>query len=206
MDLSKLHGPKYVNRDFHTEEKFPMVVGFCDRDESSHVITKEEERYDYKLDSETVYRLIRTKKGWEVIEYAGGKKKQLSEGSTLGGVLYHALIETGEDLENRCRIIVPVRKDGKDKALSLMYYFGGYTGSWLSDEVHDYLRKKHTAPPDLVYLCFSKVPGKYVHWLAFNFSELDISAMFSVSVMQWRKAWSIQLPDRNGLWYLCFVR
>lgn len=187
-------GPQRVNRVHHLEEGFPMVIGFCDRDDSSHSVSSDSERHDYSLDGTMVYRLSKSDSGWELAEYFEGELMRLSGGSTLGRTLYHALIDVGgPGVPGQCNIILPVRGDQKDKALSFMYYFGGYAGSWLPEVAFEVLNHMHPEG-SLVFLAFSKVPVKYLNWIADTFGGLDVLGLFTLSVMRNRRVHPIRLP------------
>ena len=183
-----------MNRAHHLEETFPMVIGFCDRDDSSHSVSSGRESYDYSLDGAAVYRLSKSARGWWLEEYYEGKLKRSTDGPTLGGTLQHGLVDIGGPVfPGQCNIILPVHRDQKDKALSFMYYFGGYAGSWLQEEAIEELNHRHP-DKDIVFLGYSKVPMKYLYWIADTFGGLDVLGLFTLSVMRDRRVHPIRLP------------
>jgi hypothetical protein len=187
-------GPQRVNMVFHTEEVFPMVIGFCDRDDSSFTSTDGRESYDDRLNGVRVYNLAKTDRGWTLEEYYEEEMIRTSSGLELGMTLYHAFIEvSGPSVPGQVNIILPVRKDQKDRVLALMYYFGGCNGSFLTSKALTVLRSRYPEP-GLAFLGYSKVPAKYLHWIADTFCGLNVLGQFSESVTHDRKIYSIQLP------------
>jgi hypothetical protein len=187
-------GPQHVNTVFHTEEVFPMIIGFCDRDDSSFTSADGRESYDYRLDGVRVYNLAKTDRGWTLEEYYEGEMIRTSAGLELGMTLYHAFIDVGgPSVPGQVNIILPVRTDQKDRVLALMYYFGGCNGSFMTSKALTVLRSRYPEPR-LTFLGYSKVPAKYLHWIADTFRELDVFGLFSESVTRDKKIYSIQLP------------
>jgi hypothetical protein len=194
MTMNSAGGPHRVNTVFHTEEVFPMVIGFCDRDDSSLADTDGRESYDYRLDGVRVYNLAKTDRDWTLEEYYEGKMMRTSAGRELGMTLYHAFIEVGgPSVLGQVNIILPVRTDQKDKVLALMYYLGGCNGSFMTSKALTVLRSRYPEP-GLAFLGFSKVPAKYLHWIANTIRELNVLGLFSEPVTLDKKIYSIQLP------------
>jgi hypothetical protein len=133
------------------------VIGFCDRDDSTYTSTDGRECYDYELDGVRVYTLIKTSHGWALEEHYEGEMIRVSNGLELGMTLCHAFLDVGHCVPGQVNIILPVNIEQKEKALALMYYFGGYTGSFVKDIVHKALQSMYPEP-GLAFLGFSKVP------------------------------------------------
>lgn len=66
--------PKNVNHEFYEEETFPEIIGFCDRDDTTHAASQEEESYEYKLNTTLIFKVIKRAKEWQINEYWNGKK------------------------------------------------------------------------------------------------------------------------------------
>jgi hypothetical protein len=179
---------------FHTEEVFPMVIGFCDRDDSSFTSTNGRESHDYRLNGVRVYNLAKTARGWTLEEYYEGEMIRTSAGLELGMTLYHAFIDVGgPSVPGQVNIILPVRTDQKDRVLALMYYFGGCNGSFMTSRALTVLGSRYPEP-GLTFLGHSKVPAKYLHWIANTFRELNVLGLYSDSVTHDKKIYSMQLP------------
>jgi len=157
----KMLRPVNVNRDLFTTEIFPNVVGFCDRDDSTHIVSHDRESYEYKLNGDVIYELIKCVHRWEMKEYLAGTIISYSSAHCLEILLFQGLSVAPNSNNLMCNILIPVSKDDKDKALSLMYYFGGYTGSWRRTTTEFNLIKSRFVEPELDFLCFSKVPEQY---------------------------------------------
>ncbi|MBN2254921.1 MAG: hypothetical protein JW736_04390 [Deltaproteobacteria bacterium] len=167
--------PRNVNREYFTAETFPKVIGFCDRDDSSFTIDGDRKIFTYTLNGDVIYELIKHPTRWELIEYLAGSMTCYSRGHCLQVALFHGLSLAPNYNNLMSDILVPVSRDDRDKALALMYYFGGYTGSWLrsSRETNRIISK--FADSGLVILGFSKVPRQYLHWLGHLFVDAGIT-------------------------------
>ncbi len=167
--------PVNVNRDLFTTEIFPKVVGFCDRDDSTFTISQDQKSCTYKLNGEVIYEVIKHPTRWELIEYLAGKITCYSRGHCLQVALFHGLSLAPNYNNLMSDILVPVSKGDKDKALALMYYFGGHTGSWRRSTPEVNQIKSMFSDPDLDFLGFSKVPKQYLYWLGNIFVEAGIT-------------------------------
>jgi hypothetical protein len=168
-----------------------MVIGFCDRDDSSFTGTEGRKSFDYKLDGVRVYHLAKNNHGWTLEEYHEDNLIRTSAGSRLGMTLYHAFIDPS--IPGQVNIILPIQAHHKDRVLALMYYFGGLAGSFMTSKALTVLRSRYPVP-GLEFLGFSKVPAKYLHWLADIFREQNVFGLFSKSASGDKKIYSIQLP------------
>jgi hypothetical protein len=127
-------------------------------------------------------------------EYYEGEMIRTSAGLELGMALYHAFIDVGgPSVPGQVNIILPVRADQKDRVLALMYYFGGCNGSFMTSKALTVLGSRYPEP-GLMFLGFSKVPAKYLHWIADTFRDLNVLGLLSESVTRDRKIYSTQLP------------
>jgi len=171
----KMLRPVNVNRDLFTTEIFPKVVGFCDRDDSTFTISQDQKSCTYKLNGEVIYEVIKHPTRWELIEYLAGKITCYSRGHCLQVALFHGLSLAPNYNNLMSDILVPVSKGDKDKALALMYYFGGHTGSWRRSTPEVNQIKSMFSDPDLDFLGFSKVPKQYLYWLGNIFVEAGIT-------------------------------
>ena len=171
-----------------------MVIGFCDRDDSSFTSTDGRESYGYRLDGVRVYNLTKTDRGWTLEEYYEGEMIRTSSGLELGMTLYHAFIEVGgPSVPGQVNIILPIQADQKDRVLALMYYFGGCNGSFMTSKALTVLRSRYPEP-GLTFLGYSKVPAKYLHWIADTFRELNVLGLSSEPETIDKKIYSLQLP------------
>ena len=79
MNPEDLNQPKSVNKDHFTSNLFPSVIAFCDRDETTHIVSGDEESYSYKLQNKTVYMLKKSSKDdsnrFEITEFDEGKAR-----------------------------------------------------------------------------------------------------------------------------------
>src|SRR5689334_1084840 len=132
MDLS--NKPKQVNNVHFSQGTFPNIIGFCDRDESSHVNHSDEEAYEYKLHNNVVYLLKKMSSRWELVEFEGGKVVRVSADNTLESVLIRGLSFSEADKtkqEKRVNILFPVNTTDINRAEAIMYYLGGYPKNFL---------------------------------------------------------------------------
>src|SRR6266567_5728493 len=91
MDTIHSAKPKFVNSQHFSTEQFPEVIGFCDRDNASHMRNADEETYQYKRNNKTIYTAKKKGNRWEIIEFDGSAIVRVSTGGKLGFVLFHAL-------------------------------------------------------------------------------------------------------------------
>lgn len=88
--------------------------------------------------------------------------------------LFHALHFGNDRNKERSKILIPASKKDKDRVIILMYYFGGYPGSWLPTTTELSLVIEKFIDPDLVFLRYAKVPDQYLPWLGDQFLYLGI--------------------------------
>jgi hypothetical protein len=160
--------PKLFNSNHFSTEKFPEVIAFCDRNGSSHLVTASEESYDYTLLGQTRYTLKKFAAQWELIEQADGKTIRVSTGRSLGMVLLQGLRFSDSDKgkqEKLVNILIPCAKADVEKALALMYYFGGYPNNFLDYTAEVAIILDRFVDPDLAFLSYSYVPAVYLEWL-----------------------------------------
>jgi hypothetical protein len=157
-----------VNEDHFSTEKFPAVIAFCDRDDSTHIQTGTEESYQYALQGKTMYTLKKFAQQWELVELDGKNVVRVSTGRNLGLVLWQALRFSNADKakqEQRVSVLIPVRKVDVEKTLALMYYFGGYPGNFLDVSPELEIILQRFVDPELSFLSYSYVPVDYLDWL-----------------------------------------
>jgi hypothetical protein len=160
--------PKSVNKDHFSTEKFPEVIAFCDRVSNSHIRNEREERYSYELNGKGIYTLKKFAGQWELEESENNSIIRISTGRNLGLVLMQGLRFSDADKgkqEERVNIIFPVLKTDLEKALALMYYFGGYPGNFLLMTPELALIVERFVDPAITFLSFSYVPVIYLEWL-----------------------------------------
>ncbi len=157
-----------VNTNHFSTEKFPEVIAFCERDESSHVATATEESYTYTLNGKTIYTLKKINGQWELMEMDEKRVVRVSTGKSLGMVLWHALRFSDADKpkqEERVNILIPVAKTDLEKALAFMYYYGGYPGNFLDHTPDLDAIVERFVDPDISILSYSYVPVTHLEWL-----------------------------------------
>lgn len=123
--------PKRFNINHFSTEKFPDVIAFCDRVDHSHINNGQEESYSYELNGNQKYTLKKLAGQWELEECDNNTIIRISTGRNLGLVLMQGLRFSDADKgkqEERISILFPVLRTELEKALALMYYFGGYRG------------------------------------------------------------------------------
>ena len=160
--------PKLYNSNHFSSEHFPEVIAFCDRNSNSHIQNDREERYSYELNGKTVYTLKKFANQWELEESANNQIIRISTGRNLGLVLMQGLRFSDADKgrqDERVNVIFPVLKDDLEKALALMYYFGGYPGNFLLMTPELALIIERFVDPNITFLSFSYVPVMYLEWL-----------------------------------------
>jgi hypothetical protein len=160
--------PKLYNSNHFSTETFPEVIAFCDRVPNSHIRNEREERYSYELHGKTVYTLKKLANQWELEESQNNSIIRISTGRNLGLILMQGLRFSDADKgkeEERVNIIFPVLKDDLEKALALMYYFGGYPGNFLLMTPELALIIERFVDPNIAFLSFSYVPVIYLEWL-----------------------------------------
>ena len=157
-----------VNSNHFSTEKFPEVIAFCERDESSHVLTSTEESYTYALNGKVVYTLKKVNEQWELMEMDDKKVIRVSTGRSLGMVLWHALKFSSADKgkqEERVNILIPVAKTDLEKALAFMYYYGGYPGNFLDHTPELDAIMERFVDPNITFLSYSYIPVTHLEWL-----------------------------------------
>ncbi len=169
MDFSQTDTPQLVNDAPFSTEQLPEIIGFCERDPSTHIIhSGDEESYQYKLHGKVVYTVKKKGNKWEIVESDNGQIVRVETATNLGTVLMHILTFRNSDRskqEELVNILIPVSPEDKDKALVLMYYLGGYPGNFFEEttELKPLLEK--FAGQNLSFLSYSYVPVEYVPWL-----------------------------------------
>jgi hypothetical protein len=169
--------PKFFNKDHFSTEKFPEVLAFCDRIPNSRIHNGREESYSYELKGQQMYTLKKLSNQWELEEYANNTIIRVSTGRNLGLVLMQGLRFSDADKgrqEERVNIIFPVQKEDLEKALALMYYFGGYPGNFLLMTPELALLIDRFIDPTLTFLSFSYVPVIYIPWLREQLKTAEI--------------------------------
>lgn len=160
--------PQRVNADHFSTDTFPEIIAFCDRDETTHVQSRSEESYEYRLHGKSVYRLKKFASQWELMELENNNVIRVSTGRSLGMVLWQALrftIADKEKQEVRVNILIPVAKTDVEKTLAFMYYYGGYPGNFLESSAELSLIVERFVDPELSFLSYSYIPAEYLDWL-----------------------------------------
>jgi hypothetical protein len=160
--------PKLYNSNHFSTEKFPEVIGFCDRVHDSHIRSNREESYNYELHGKVMYTLKKLEHQWELAEIEHNTIIRISTGRTLGLVLMQGLRFSDADKgkqEERVNILFPVAKIDLEKVLAFMYYYGGYPGNFLLMTPELAIIIDRFVSPDLTFLSFSYVPVGYLGWL-----------------------------------------
>ena len=169
--------PKLFNSNHFSSESFPNVIGFCDRNENSHIHTATEESYDYVLNGIPVYKLKKFAAQWELIEMLDKKVVRVSTGRSLGMVLLQALRFSDTDKgkqEDRVNILIPCAKKDVEKALAFMYYYGGYPNNFLELTPELAIILDRFVDPELAFLSYSYVPAGYLEWLRDELKRVGI--------------------------------
>lgn len=170
--------PKIVNKTHFTSEQFPDIIGFCERDQKSHIVNEDEESYQYLFNEKAVYQVKKKANKWEIMEFDGDKNiVRVSTGAKLGLVLFHALtFHTSDRLRhNSCtNIIIPVSKSESEKASAIMYYLGGYPVGLLELTPEFALIKEVFIDPNLDFLNYSYIPVVYIPWLREELKQAGI--------------------------------
>lgn len=160
--------PNRVNGNHFSTEKFPEIIAFCEREDSSHILNGKEESYNYTLRGQTLYTLKKFAAQWELQESNNNNIIRVSTGRNLGLVLMQGLRFSETDKgtqEERVNVLIPVRKTDVEKAMALLYYYGGYPGNFLTITAELTLIIDQFLDPDLTFLSYSYVPVIYVEWL-----------------------------------------
>jgi len=169
--------PKFYNKDHFSTEKFPEVLAFCDRITNSHIHNGREERYSYELNGQLIYTLKKLTNQWELEEYFNDTIIRVSTGRNLGLVLMQGLRFSDADKgkqEERVNVIFPLQKADLEKALAMMYYYGGYPGNFLLMTPELALLVDRFIDPTITFLSFSYVPVIYVAWLREQLKNAEI--------------------------------
>ncbi len=160
--------PKLHNSNHFSTETFPEVIAFCDRIANSHIRGGREEKYSYECQGKVRYTLKKLANQWELDEIENNTIIRISTGRNLGMVLMQGLRFSDSDKgkqEERVSILFPVAKEDLEKALALMYYFGGYPGNFLLMTPELALIVERFVDPKLTFVSFSYVPAIYLEWL-----------------------------------------
>jgi hypothetical protein len=160
--------PKSFNKDHFSTEKFPDVLAFCDRIPNSRIHNGTEEGFSYELKGKQLYTLKKLQTQWELEEYHNNTIIRVSTGRNLGLVLMQGLRFSDTDKgrqEERVNIIFPALKTDLEKALAMMYYYGGYPGNFMLMTPELALLIDRFIDPEITFLSFSYVPVIYVEWL-----------------------------------------
>lgn len=160
--------PKFFNKEHFSTEKFPEVIAFCDRVESSHIHSDKEESYAYGLNGRQIYTLKKLTNQWELEESEQNTIIRVSTGRNLGLVLMQGLRFSDADKgkqEERVNVLFPVRKTDLEKALAFMYYYGGYPGNFLLMTSELALIIDRFLDPNITFLSYSYMPISYLEWL-----------------------------------------
>ncbi|MGI8419798.1 MAG: hypothetical protein ACR2LN_04085 [Candidatus Levyibacteriota bacterium] len=160
--------PKLFNSNHFSTERFPEVIGFCDRDDATHISNGTEESYNYSLHGKTIYTLKRFASQWELAESDKNTIMRVSTGRNLALVLMQGLrfSEVDKDKqEERVSILFPTLKEEVEKAMALMYYYGGYPGNFLLKSAELTLIIEQFMDPTITFLSYSYVPASYLQWL-----------------------------------------
>ncbi|HVA96638.1 MAG TPA: hypothetical protein VND99_03205 [Candidatus Acidoferrales bacterium] len=169
--------PKLFNSNHFSSEKFPEVIGFCDRIQNTHIHNGQAESYSYELNGKQIYTLKRLSNQWELEESEQNTIIRVSTGRNLGLVLMQGLRFSDADKgkqEERVNILFPVQKADLEKALALMYYFGGYPGNFLLMTPELVLIVDRFVDPNISFLSFSYVPVIYLEWLREQLKNAEI--------------------------------
>ena len=169
--------PKRVNNTHFSTEKFPEVIAFCDRIENSHVHNGTEESYMYELNGTQIYTLKKLANQWELVESDNNTIIRVSTGRNLGLVLMQGLHFSDADKgkqEERVNILFPVNQQDLEKAHALMYYYGGYPGSFLQMTPELALIIERFVDPYTTFLSYSYVPVGYLEWLREQLKNAEI--------------------------------
>lgn len=160
--------PKRVNENHFSTEQFPEILAFCERNDNSRIDTGDEESYEYTLFGKSIYILKKHGPHWELIEQEDHKVVRVSTGRNLGMALWQGLRFSAQDKgkqEERVNVIIPVHKTDIEKALALMYYYGGYPGNFLDKTPELEIILEHFVEPELSVLAYSYIPVSYLEWL-----------------------------------------
>jgi hypothetical protein len=160
--------PRLFNSTHFSSEKFPEIIAFCDRVEKSHVRSGISESYTYELNGKQIYTLKKLAHQWELEESENNMIIRVSTGRNLGLVLMQGLRFSDADKgkeDDRISVIFPVQKTSIEKALALMYYYGGYPGNFLLMTPELAFIIDRYIDPDITFLSFSYVPIRYLEWL-----------------------------------------
>ncbi|MGH7203521.1 MAG: hypothetical protein ACREHC_03710 [Candidatus Levyibacteriota bacterium] len=169
--------PKFFNSNHFSTEKFPEVIAFCDRDEATHISNGTEESYNYILNGQTMYTLKKFVSQWELAESNKNNIIRVSTGRNLGLVLMQGLRFSEADKDNqeeRVSILFPTVKEEVEKAMALMYYYGGYPGNFLQKTPELTLIVERFMDPTITFLSYSYVPAGYLEWLREQLTNASI--------------------------------
>jgi hypothetical protein len=169
--------PKLFNSNHFSTERFPEVIGFCDRDEATHISNGTEESYNYTLNGKHIYTLKKFAAQWELAESDQNNIIRVSTGRNLGLVLMQGLRFSDADKdkqEERVNILFPTLKTEVEKAMALMYYYGGYPGNFLQMTPELSLITERFIDPNTTFLSYSYVPVSYLEWLRDQLKNAEI--------------------------------
>jgi hypothetical protein len=170
--------PRFANTSHFSTEEFPQVIGFCDRDNATHVLHTNEEVYEYKLHGKIVYVVKKQHGRWQITEFEDAKITRSSTDVTLGNVLLRALafVETDRTKQqSRTNILIPVAAADKERAVAIMYHLGGYPQSFLPWTAELLFIKNTFLDPQLDFLAYPYVPVEYIPWLREQLREASIT-------------------------------
>lgn len=169
--------PKFVNKAHFSTETFPEVIAFCDRDNSTHVKTPTDERYEYLLNGKLVYTLKHSGELWELVESENQKIIRVSMGKSLGLALLQGLrfssADTGKQ-EERVNILFPVNRRDSEKTTAFMYYYGGYPGNFLESTAELEVIAERFIDPNSIFFSYSYIPVTYLQWLREELQRIEI--------------------------------
>lgn len=191
MELNDFSKPKYFNKEHFSLEKFPSVIAFCDRDDTTYIKNGAEESYSYKFHDKVVYRVKKTENRWEIVELDGEKAIKVSTGTSLGAVLSHALTFGPGDIHKQAtntNILIPVDIDSKDQAMAIMYYLGGYPASFAPKKSELMIIVEKFLDSKLDFLIYSHVPIEYIPWLQDELKKAEIIGQSSN-----RRIWTFKM-------------
>ncbi len=112
-----------------------------------------------------------------MMEMEEKKVIRVSTGRGLGLVLLQGLRFSHADRdkqENRVNILFPVVTADAEKALALMYYYGGYPGNFLEMTPELALIIERFVDPNTTFLSYSYVPVGYLEWLRDQLKNADL--------------------------------
>ena len=166
--MGEITKPQLVNNVHYSEGSFPNIIGFCERDNGSHISHDDEEAYQYKFHDNLVYILKKKGKRWEVAQFEGTNILRVNSDNNLESVLMRALTFAEADRskqETKINILFPVPKSDTERAMAIMYYLGGYPRSSFPYTTEFSFIKDKFIDPEIEFLSYSYVPVQYIEWL-----------------------------------------